>query len=309
MKYILLALSLAIAVSSSAQQPFPTAADAPTWNVLTCTYGIGVWCSTSAYQFTDTSSVCGHEYSYLLSPGWPAADTLYVRNDNSKTLFRQGSDCSDKEYLMYDYSMSVGDTVYAGMLGNFNDPDTARFVLDSIGTTTLQGIERRVFHMEYEYCGFDQGFRTMDWVEGIGSTTHPFYLLACLCDYCESSYNLLCSDSAGVNVYKNEIFNVCDTLITGIQEVGAENTGLTIFQDHANAELVVRIASGSEHAGDKNLHFTLYGTDGRVEFQGPAMTSTAGERRVPLTNISLGVHVIRIGNNKGPIAARRLYIE
>jgi len=102
--------------------------------------------------------------------------------------------------------------------------DTIPFVVNTIDTANFNGINRRVFHLYYysEPILWPGSYRTMDWIEGIGSTTNPFYFLECLEDYCESSWRLLCFDSIGVNLYKDSILKTCDTSYTdaGIRELG-----------------------------------------------------------------------------------------
>lgn len=214
MRILTLACCATAPVLLQAQQPFPTWAQDPTWSVLECVYGLGYWCNTDQFQFTDSAILCGHTYSMLLSP-W---DTTYFRNEGQRTLFRRDTDCLAKEYLIYDYSIDVGDTVFAGLNMEWSQPDTAMFVPQSIDTVLLFGTARRRFLMNYDRC--NQGdlllYSTMYWIEGIGSTKHPFYPLVCVCDACETGYMLLCHDSAAVQLYQDTVLHTCDTTYTDV---------------------------------------------------------------------------------------------
>lgn len=79
-------------------------------------------------------------------------------------------DFQGDEYLMYDFSLQPGDTMFLTYQGQ------SEMVLDSIGlTTTLDGLTRRVFH-------FNGGAK---WVEGLGNTNGLFSpsISACICRY------------------------------------------------------------------------------------------------------------------------------
>ncbi len=210
----------------AAQQPFLTYGDAPAWSVLHCTMGIGVACNTDHYQYEDTVSMCGSTYAMLPFDGY---DTMYVRNEGQRTRFRRTTDCASKEYLMYDFGMSVGDSVYAGLNVPYGGQlDTARFKLLGIDTVMLFDIARRRFHLLFDRCNEFGSISYMDWIEGIGSTTHPFYPLACICDYCESGFRTLCCDSAGVMLYRDSLYNTCDTVLLGVKEISSEQAALHV---------------------------------------------------------------------------------
>lgn len=229
--YGIFLLTLSSWDTKAQQQPFPTWAEDPTWSVLECVYGIGFWCNTEVFAFTGSLPMCGHTYSVLSS----ASDTAYFRNDGQRTLFRRSTDCLAKEYLIYDYSIEVGDTIYAGLNMAWTSTDTAMFVLQAIDTVQLSGTERRRFLLKYDRCnnGDLQVYSTMHWIEGVGSGQHPFYPLACICDFCETSHMLLCLDSGSVQLYQDTIFRSCDTTFTnvGIGEPTDPGTGgLTIVE-------------------------------------------------------------------------------
>ncbi|MBP6643317.1 MAG: hypothetical protein KA186_09515 [Flavobacteriales bacterium] len=194
--------------SISAQQPFPTAADEPRWSVSW--YILGPFAFNNAFSCSTSIDLCGHTYSAVeeFNPIGPA----YFRNDGQRTLLRRTTNCTDKEYLLYDFSLNAGETTYVGS-ETFALPDTAMAIVQSIDTIEVLGTPRRRFTMLIDLCpseGNEPFFTPMEWIEGIGSTTHPFYAAICLCDGCESSINLQCSDSSGRATYRVPPDIICD---------------------------------------------------------------------------------------------------
>ena len=197
------------------QTVFPSFVDNPTWNVLEC-----FWynCSTHTYQYVYDTTFCSQSYSKV---ALLYNQNGYFRSDSLKTYFRKSPNCNDKEYLIYDYSLNIGDTAYVGInleLGNSND--TTAFILTQIDTINYFGVARQRFKMNFDNCNTGIPLHFMFWTRGIGSETHPFYSFRCLCDGCEYNFTLLCFDSTATQLYQNIIYNTCDTTITvGLNEI------------------------------------------------------------------------------------------
>jgi|WetSurMetagenome_2_1015567.scaffolds.fasta_scaffold168377_2 hypothetical protein len=192
------------------QNVFPIFADSARWNVYECY--MNYTCETSTYEYEYDTSFCGNTYSKVHLSGYLTSGIGFVRSDSVRAYCRKNSNCSEKEYLMYDYSMNIGDSVYTGnnLMMFPVSTDTAKFVLISIDTVIYFGKERRVFHLLFS-SDVGSPSRAMNWIEGIGSTTHPFYSMTCLDDGCEQSFRLLCYDSAGTQLYQDTVYNTCDT--------------------------------------------------------------------------------------------------
>jgi hypothetical protein len=294
------------------QQPFLTKADDPTWSVLHCIYGIGVGCDTYQYQYLDTMTVCGRQYSSLLATGSEPLGTMFVRNDGQRTLFRMGGDCSRKEYLMYDFSLELGDSTYCGMnMGSWMDLDTALFVVDAIDTVDVSGTDRKRYTMRFSNCNDDWVGAQMEWIEGLGSTTHSFYPIACICDFCESGYQTLCVDSAEVSLYRSSLGDVCDTayVITNVNNLERANLGFPAFQDMVTNELVVQVGSGSFWNGVGDIQIDLVGLDGRTRQLRSTPSSSDHEWRTPLPWVATGIYLVRLTNAAGVTMGQRVYIQ
>lgn len=226
----------------AAQQPFPTFNDHPRWNVVSC-----FWhdCTTDTLGYADTTQLCGHTYA-LVDAHTEEGDPFYVRNDGPRTLYRTSTECSAREYTLYDYSLQAGDSIYVGLSSySAEDPDTTLFKVDLIDTVTVLGIPRRRFHMLFDPCGMDQLIRQMEWLEGIGSRTHPFYPMGCLCDACESSYWILCADSADVQIYQDPGYDRCSYTTVGIEDVAATADGLRVLPGAGDGRSRVILPEGA----------------------------------------------------------------
>ena len=89
-----------------------------------------------------------------------------------------------------------------------------------IETPLFEGIARKRLKLIYNRNETPPGlpaiWDTTYWVHGIGALQHPFYAIQCLPDYCEGRYRLLCADSSNTQVYRDTVFNTCDsTFILG----------------------------------------------------------------------------------------------
>jgi hypothetical protein len=97
----------------------------------------------------------------------------YFRSDSLRTISDVRRIVQDKEYLLYDFSMEIGDTAYVGfeLWSSWQPADTAGFKLMSVDTITQFGVSRRRFNMLFEFPGFgpNEFYWPMAWIEGIGS--------------------------------------------------------------------------------------------------------------------------------------------
>ncbi|RLD67312.1 MAG: hypothetical protein DRI84_02790 [Bacteroidetes bacterium] len=213
-------------INAKAQNVFPIYSDSAKWSVAEW-YWYDVW--TKKYQYDYDTTFCGHTYSKITIS--PYMSSAYFRSDSLRTYFRYGSNCLDKEYLIYDFSLNVGDKVYPGYEVNLPGfSDTLLFRLESVDTLIYMGVDRIRFKMRYyiNYPYDTSYYRIMYWLKGIGSLMHPFYSLKCMQDGCESHYDLLCYDSLGVQLYQDMVYNTCDTTTIGI-DVPQNKVGFRVY--------------------------------------------------------------------------------
>ena len=218
-KKLIIILSLFIINSTLfAQKVFPSYSDGANWNVYECFW---LDCNTRQYNYQYDTTFCGQTYSKMNF--YDSNQTGYFRSDSLKTYFRKSPNCSEKEYLIYDFSLSMGDTVFIGYFINpFNEDDTTEFILESIDTVNYFGVDRQRFKMMYDPSNQGWFGRSMYWIEGIGSVIHPFYPFKCLMDGCEESNQLLCYDSLSIQLFQSPITTDCITSILEIPDLESE---------------------------------------------------------------------------------------
>ena len=237
-KLIFILSFLTINSTLFAQHVFPNFSDGANWNVYECFW---LDCHTRQYNYQYDTVFCGQNYSKMYFYDYNQIG--YFRSDSLKTYFRKTSNCLDKEYLIYDYSLTVGDTAFVGFNQNmFDEKDTSEFVLESIDTINLFGVDRQRFKMKYDPS--NQGWlgRSMFWIKGIGSDVHPFYSFNCLMDGCEQSFQLLCYDSLSIQLFQSPITTNCITTILGIPDLESE---ISIAPNPFSEELTISVKESS----------------------------------------------------------------
>lgn len=303
---IAVAIGLLSTEGVKAQQPFPIHGDDGTWSALSC-----YWfnCNTEVYQFTDTTTLCGYTWSVLASPAGALVDTAYFRNEGSRTLLRTSSDCASREYLVYDYSMAIGDTVYTAMNIGMALADTTPFVLQAIDTVNLFDVPRRRFSLLFDRCNEGVPNTPVSWIEGIGSELHPFYSLMCICDACESTYLLLCYDSAGVQRYRNGYYNTCDTTIVGQEERGLEQGGALRAWQGADGTTLLLQLHGGHPVSMEAVVVSMLGMDGRLVRSITWGSGSAGPVEVSLQGMAPGIYSLVATSRGARIASAQVMIR
>jgi hypothetical protein len=292
---ILLILSiLAFNFSLFAQQVFPTFSDAAKWNVYEC-----FWfdCNTRTYNYEYDTTFCGQNYSKMNF--YDSNKSGYFRSDSLKTYFRKTPNCFDKEYLIYDYSLAVGDTAFVGFnLDLFDEKDTSEFVLESIDTVNYFGVERQRFKMKYDPSNQGFLFRPMYWIKGIGSEVHPFYPFRCLMDGCEEGFQLLCYDSLSIQLFQNPITTNCVTTILGISELENE---VSIAPNPFSNELAFSVQNSPIY------QITIYSSIGTKIKE--YLVDTETELTVDTSKLLPGSYLVEINSEKGAIVRQILKLD
>lgn len=121
----------------------------------------------------------------------------YYRVEADRVFFRTSLICTDPEYLMYDFSLEVGDSAWCGQSFGGSSIESALVYVHQKDTIYIDCTLRRRLWVR-GFSSTDPPFgpsNCMQWIEGIGSVEHPFYSGTCfsLCDgFCESFYSLSC---------------------------------------------------------------------------------------------------------------------
>lgn len=183
-------------------QSFPVHADDPEWSFIKCYNQELVSVTTLPDTLIEENwwTPLERTDSYWTTP-------KYYRVDDQKVYFwTEESQSGQKEFLMYDFSLEVGDSVYVGIPGSMFLIDSLLFVV-SASDTLFFGETPRKYLLGASYPEVYEGMYVQvlfAWVEGIGDIFHPFYPAYCLfqqgdvggpCSGCES-FVCLTTDAA-----------------------------------------------------------------------------------------------------------------
>lgn len=288
---------------SMAQNVFPSYSDSATWNVaqlILFPYGN---LYTQVYQYEKDTSFCGNIYSKMNCYGNPCG---YYRADSIKAYVRSTTNCSDKEYLIYDYSLAVGDTTYIGyrlMWPSSND--TAPVVVNAIDTVNYFGINRKRMKILFNSCSNDFNLvDTMYWVSGIGSTTHPFYSFNCLCSACEVAYTLLCYREDALLLYKDPQFNTCDTTYIGLDEIHDKQIEVKIFPNPFSTLAKINLNPVANDVD--SFSFFLYNIFGKEVMQ---MSSIRQQTEISRKGLPNGIYFYKIVSNENTVDTGKIIIH
>ncbi|MFT4696676.1 MAG: putative outer membrane repeat protein [Urechidicola sp.] len=138
----------------------------------------------------------------------------FFREEGAKVFIRKTLECSEDEYLMYDFSAEVGDTLWCGFDLNIPQYSPVPIVVGATQTEIFNGISRRIIFATYKPDPFALPIQ-FQWVEGVGDLVHPFYSLNCYPYLCgELEYSFHCMYVEGNLAFSNPFsFQSCEYLI------------------------------------------------------------------------------------------------
>lgn len=297
----LLLSSLVTALLAQAYRPFPEAN--ATWisynNGFVGSGGGGgcyeVWGSFHrVIRFGNDSTFNGHTYHAMLAgddgtqfcpgdPGWSAPyhnnfhEAFYLRQDTAERKVYGAWPSTIDEWLIYDFSRGVGDTI------DFMSGD---MIVDSIYMMPLADGDHRAFDLSCIGCGFPPPITTM--IEGIGATLtvspqwdigHPF----------EYGASLECFKLGGTVILTDTINGppICDVSIAmAVPEQGARSMSV-----HPNPTSDIIIVDGDVPDGARYRAFNTLG-DRTSE-------GTVQGKRIECGSWPAGVHVLMLTSPSG----------
>ena len=221
--YTLLALLLMGGVTMQAQEYLPIAQKGNEWHTFeTCVWQINNyvnWCSGD----TLIEDVRYMKIMGTMNDGNPIFYTM-LREEDGKVWKRYS--VAHEEILLYDFTASVGDTLCFGDFG-------ACFVLDSISTEQIGGVDRRKFWFGLEYDDLGRPRTQETWVEGIGSDYG--LLWSGYWRIPDGWHCLLCFHQNGELVWKNPEYNTCTYPYDAVEE--NKETGISVYPNPGNNTL------------------------------------------------------------------------
>jgi hypothetical protein len=309
----ILLISFAFQNFLPAQTALPKVSDKPLWNIgfwrFFENYGTG-----SILKLEKDTAFCGKTW---IKARWSNVDgTLpdyaYYRLEGKRAFFKINTRCDQKEYLMYDFDLKVGDTLVVPVLlgeteGN-EGPVKVRVRVDSISTIILGGIQRKRMVVNYvsrsTYPGNPSENRDI-WIEGIGSQIFPLYPWGCvnrhLCNV--ALFYIRCFQLNSQIIYQDSRAPFCsNSIITSNSEPQNLNLNLNIYPNPISqgGNWQIEWAKNELKASQLDLLDPL----GRVLKQMSDLDRGYMQRvQVPTENLPKGLYYLRMKDEKGQVLA------
>jgi len=248
------------------------------------------------YQFylsVDTL-LAGKTYHKIISrtPNNKTQPTNYgggIREENGKVYYTSNADETNNEFLIYDFSLSTGDTIQStyptGLLSK-------KPVIMRIDTIVLQnGEKRKNFHTQQ-----------FSYIEGIGSPNGFFSVMnsgeICTCDP-EYSNVLVCFKKENTNLYTNNTWcsdgSCCDILMANAKI--AEDI-FKVNVNQTNNKIIVYPAVSMQH-----YKFELLDIKGSILIQS---NLNLNENTINIANLEKGLYLYRISENGALLKAGKI---
>lgn len=247
--YSLIVLFLLSSATIKAQTYVPFIENSKIWSVANILYYYPIpgyrIITTQSYQFmNDTTSWNGKTYQTLYGTtsnpeqgNWNEDFWYGYREDNMKVY--KSEIYSDVEELIYDFSLTVGDSVYVdSVYYSYNFTHVI-----SVDSVLINGSFRKRIQ-------FDDPPEV--WIEGMGSLQSPFNPIR-WCMQMGAETLLLCVNDSTGNLYMNPEYNNCylDTTITHQKEYGSGCSEVIIRSNPMHESAVI-------YTGTNKTEFTSY---------------------------------------------------
>lgn len=180
------------------------------WNTMSMgfiTWGVAVCGGTETNKFFNSEFFNGHMYRKVYEKSdstqtdWN--EVGLIREDTlSKRIYY--SNGYDPEGLLYDFNITVGDTVH---VENSYCQFSSYLICSSIDTVIVAGEPKRKFYFQAYYPNRDTVDET--WIEGVGSLYGVLNSGLGASGICGGTNVLLCCRQNGTIIYHNTVYNSC----------------------------------------------------------------------------------------------------
>lgn len=264
---------------------------------------------------------------------WGSGHPRFLREDTTARKVYLLSADSLNERILYDFSMSVGDSVYLSWeYPSTNAFNSGYYRLDSTGLVTTYVGVRTIYYLS-SHANQVQPFQpiVLEWIEGIGSTISPVYLdedfgngfanyfvtgcykyyLALTCAYTDSvqTYRDSCM-SVFYNFYVSNMNDSCIYNITGgLNENKLFEVSLQFSPNPVETSTNITFNGKNLHHY-KKLNLKMYNTLG-VTVKSFELNANDLSEGVTLLrdNLKAGLYTIQIFDNGKLISAAKLMLD
>ena len=274
MKTFILSLFIMIlGINLTAQEIFPSTADNPEWIVCT---------RLSTYPVIKTFETISYDYDTVISQKLYhkviASDSLtsnligFVRTSNNRVFLNK----SGKDYLLYDFSLKTGDSVFCGYnLMTSNHPDTIKMKVMQVDSVECNLIKHKRITLNYN--PFSDYLPQIIWIEGVGSLIHPLYPLL--------SLDIPGSISEIVSLKENDVTIFQSSSYTSVNY--QKKNELIVFPNPCSEYVILQNIPNGEP-----IHVYLIDLKGNV-----LINKMIFSNRIDLSQIKKGIYLINVKTN------------
>ena len=197
------------------------------------------------------------------------------------------------EFVLYDFNLNVGDTVYIKVPASwmvYVCPATLKRVIATISSTVLPSGNHKTFNFPFIAvpCCPMPAFK---WIEGVGSNSGLLYnlnyFLWSICISYPAPYNitLTCNFRNGGLYYANSC------AVTKINNSTIKNTDILIFPNPTNGNFIIKLNNEDENKRQIELTNLL----GEILFR---KEITNSETQININNFPTGLYFLKLINGK-----------
>lgn len=263
------------------------------WHVTNCNMG----CSTDKYYTIGDTIIDGLHYKFL--DQFHYLKNFFIREDTitQKVYLRLRADMPPaKDYLLYDFSLQVNDTVSITNPGSPYPKYPGSFVLDSIVSKPLINYNHRFFYL-HALDTVTAQTKTTIWVEGIGSL--------CLINtpgaapQINGVGQLSCFFSNNINEYSqlDSISDCVSVYPLSVNELNANQT--IIVSQNFDKSTITLISKKYEIA-----KLYIYSTQAKLELENQNLGLST---TLPIGSLSKGLLLVRMMDEQGKLYSYKIF--
>ncbi len=255
---------------------------------------------SSWHKIGNDSTINNANYKILLKStdqtheNWSVSGCL--RQDEKRIYFLD----NDREILLYDFGLQVGDSMQSAIHSGFNYISR----LDSVRDTTLNSSVRKIYYLT-EFPAIDPDMKVKEiWIEGIGSISDGLLRQSMLGFTADAfhDYQLLCFHENETLIFQSGKYTSCYIdLVDAIPTHTMGPLSLQAYPNPASGKIMIEINSGE--VSDCYLHIlTMSGKTVRT-----VKISQTGRYPVDLSGIPSGAYILQLSTKK-QTTSRKLLI-
>lgn len=206
---------------------------------------------------------------------------------------------SSSERLIYDFSLTTGDTIFASMGSG------ATGVVYSTDTVTIGGVDRK--RITFRHLTSSAAWVGGTWIEGIGNSSLGGLLGSPMAQpTCDCAYNTVCMTVSGLEKYHNTFYPTldCSNIIaaSGVANELPEAVGVSVVPNPVNGSGMLQITG-------KHAYNTAVITDVTGRKVLTAAVGTSGTVPLQAGTLAAGVYIYTLQADNGERVSGRFVVE